>query len=133
MVEPTGVIGLIGLFTTCLEGYRICLSMSASTESTRLYRTRMLLERERFLNIGRACGLSQEEGNKRTEWLERFLAEDPFRKRLINDTLEHIAMLLGKAGDFDRKYAVPYRVSHVSQDKVRSRATDPEASTSTTS
>jgi hypothetical protein len=124
MVEATGVIGLIGLFTTCLDGYRICLSMGASTESTQLFRIRMLVERERFLNIGRTCGLLQKGEHKRTEWLERFLEEDPFRKRLINDTLEHIAILLGKAEDLDRKYALQSRVPGVLKDKVRPKATD---------
>jgi hypothetical protein len=110
MAEVAGlslsIVGLAGLFATCLEGYRTCLSVSSADKDAKLLRIRVCLERERFLNIGRTCGLVKHRGAQgNTRALQQFLDEDEFRKRAISETLELIAMLLGEAGDLDRKYA----------------------------
>jgi hypothetical protein len=98
MVDPTGVVGLMGLFTTCLEGYKICLEIRSADEDVKRLRTWMFLEKERFLNVGKTCGLLSSSGpSERTERLQRFLEADAFRQRAINDTLELIASFLLKA------------------------------------
>lgn len=119
MVEPTGIISLIGLFTTCLEGYKICLAVSSADEDVKKLRTRMFLEKERLLNVGKTCGLLARHGHgERTERLQRFLEEDVFRRRAINDTLELIASFLMKAETLDRKYEPQGGLPEEWKDKV---------------
>ncbi|KAF5257090.1 hypothetical protein FOXYS1_12401 [Fusarium oxysporum] len=66
----------------------------------------MFLQRERFLNVGRACGLLTNDAKKeKPESLRLFLAQDPFRQRAIKEALEHIASLLSQAEALDRRYS----------------------------
>ncbi|KAF2014053.1 hypothetical protein BU24DRAFT_425051 [Aaosphaeria arxii CBS 175.79] len=101
-----GVVGLIGLFNTCLEGYKICLSIQDSDDDLKLLRARMYLEKERFANIGRTCGLLGDgTGDKgRTEALNEFLAKNKFRRKSIEDILVLIDNLLEKAEELNKKY-----------------------------
>jgi len=120
MVEPTGIIGLIGLFNTCLEGYKICLTISSADEDVKRLGTRMFLEKERFLNVGKTCGLlALHDHNERTQRLRRFLEEDALRRRAINDTLELIASFLLKAETLDRKYEPQVGLPEALKDEVR--------------
>ncbi|OCL13493.1 hypothetical protein AOQ84DRAFT_225374 [Glonium stellatum] len=119
MVDPTGVIGLIGLFNTCLEAYKICLTINDADEDAKLLRTRLFLEKERFLNVGRTCGLLPHHGkDKKTEALKQFLEEDEFRRKAINTTLELIADLLCKAEILDRKYGTKEGLPESLKDKT---------------
>ncbi|KAF5704226.1 hypothetical protein FMUND_12633 [Fusarium mundagurra] len=65
----------------------------------------MFLQRERFLNVGRACGLLNNDATKqKPESLRLFLAQDPFRQQAVKEALEHIVSLLSKAQALDRRY-----------------------------
>ncbi|KAH7202687.1 uncharacterized protein BKA55DRAFT_547487 [Fusarium redolens] len=84
MADVTGILGLVALFSTCLEGYRLCLDLTSSSQDVKLLRTKMFLQRERFLNVGRACGLLTNDVTKqRPESLRLFLVQDPFRQRAV--------------------------------------------------
>jgi hypothetical protein len=120
MVDPVGIVGLIGLFSACLEGYKICLAAGATNDDANLLRTRMFLERERFLNVGKMCGLLHHHGrDERTECLKQFVEGDPFRRKAIGDTLELIASLLSKAEKLDRKYGPQEGLPDSLKEKVR--------------
>lgn len=120
MADPTGIIGLIGLFTTCLEAYKICLAIKGADDEVKKLRTRMYLQKVRFQNIGKACGLVVHQGHEeRTRRLQRFLDEDELRRRAVNDTLELIASFLLKAESLDRKYEPQGTTPDILNEKVR--------------
>jgi hypothetical protein len=123
MADPIGVLGLVGLFSTCLELYHLCLDASSTTEDSALLRSRMFFERERFYNVGRACGLSEATGksqdDKQTRVLREFLEQDRFRRKGIGEALESIAALLNKAEKLDRKYSPRQDLPESLKDKVR--------------
>lgn len=113
------IVGLAGLFTTCLEGYRICLSVSSANKDSKLLRMRVYLERERFLNIGRTCGLVEHRGVQGSrQALQQFLDEDDYRRRAIGEILDLIATLLSEAETLDRKYATLEIAAPPSDDNV---------------
>ena len=119
MAEPISIISLIALFSTCLEGYKICLAISSADEDVKRLRTRMYLEKERFLDIGKTCGLlGHHVHSEKTKRHQRFLEEDAFRRRAINDTMELIASLLVRAENLDRKYESQEGLPEALKDKV---------------
>jgi hypothetical protein len=122
MADRTGVSGLMGLFSVCLEGYKICLAISGADEDAKILRTRMFLEKERFLNVGKTCGLLPlHRQDRKTEALKKFLQEDPFRRKAVADTLELIANLLCKAEHLDRKYVAEDGIPEALKNKVSIR------------
>jgi len=106
VVDPVSLLGLVGLFNTCIEGYKICVAVKATDNDAILLRTRMFLERERFLNWGRVCGfLPHHERDQRKTMFKRFVEEDRLRQQNMAQVLETIGSLLEKAEKLDNKYS----------------------------
>jgi hypothetical protein len=117
--DPISALGLLGLFNVCLEGYRLCLTAKDAGSDFAILRARMLLERERFVNVCAAFGLSESEhgNNSRAKALRRYIEKDAFRRRGIAETLEAVALLLAKAEKADRRYSDRDEVPDVAKDK----------------
>ena len=119
MVDPVSLVGLVSLFSVCLEGYRICLAIQTADEDVRILRARMFYQKERFQNVGKMCGLiPSNTKDGQTEALNKFLQEDRLRQRAIAETLELIAGLLGKAEELDHKYEARQELPDVLKERV---------------
>ena len=117
MCEPVSVLGLLGLFNVCLEGYKLCLTAKDADSDFAILRTRMFLERERFVNVCAAFGLAGSENSGRAKALRQYIERDAFRRKGIADALEAVSLLLARAEKADRMYSDREEIPDVAKDK----------------
>lgn len=117
MGDPISALGLLGLFNVCLEGYKLCLTAKDASSDFAILRTRMFLERERFVNVCAAFGLAESDNSGRATALRQYIEKDAFRRKGIADALEAVALLLARAERADRTYSDREEIPDVAKAK----------------
>ena len=107
-MEPVGIaLGLVGLFNSCLHGYRAVAEALQFGNNAVGYDLKMRIERERFMIWGRNWRLldpkSGEEKNEEPGDLDEILQVDGFR-RLVLEVLGAISDSLTDFNDMSVKY-----------------------------
>lgn len=94
-----GVVGLVGLVSTCIQGYQIAHGMNLFEQQTRVLFLKLNTQRLFFIQWAETC--RQAPTTPSTPCLSGSAAD-----KIIQQTLQEIIGFLGKAANLQRKYGI---------------------------